>query len=94
MLNEDIMKVNVDNLSKLQVEFLKGHIVETLNKIINYVQEDNYDEIREMLEYSPAGDCMGRENYFINFGYLGKTFDINDIIDMIEGLRRLDNKGK
>lgn len=86
MLSEDIMKVNVDNLSKLQVEFLKGHLVETLNKIINYVQEDNYDEIRKMLEYSSGGD-LGDENYFINFGYLGKTFDINNIINMIEGLK-------
>lgn len=98
MLNEEIMKVNVDNLTKLQIEFLKGHIVEILNKVIGYVQEDKFDELQKMLVLSSGGD-WGEENYFINFGYSGNDpLDLKQILNMIQHLQIIDekrsNKGK
>ena len=92
MLNEEIMKVNVDNLTKLQIEFLKGHIVEILNKVINCVQEDKFEELEKMLVFSSSGD-WGEDNYFINFGYSGNDpLDINQILGMIQHLQILDKK--
>lgn len=60
-----IEKEQIDKLSKKK---LKEYAIFVLNKVIEAIESRNYASIKQYLSYSPAGDCMGCENTFINFG--------------------------
>ena len=43
----NIMDLTVENLAREQFQYLKEHSIETLNKVIEYIQNDDFksDEI-------------------------------------------------
>lgn len=84
----NIMDLTVDNLAREQLKYLKEHSVETLNKIIECIQNDDFESIEKMLVYSPAGDGYGEDNYYINFAYKdGMKMDINELIGTLKYLK-------
>lgn len=86
-MDKDIMKVSVDNLAQKQLEFLKQHSIEILNKVAKLIEEENFEEITWMLANSPAGDGMGEDNYYIDFSYDEYDRDISQIVDMMKYLK-------
>ncbi len=89
-MDKDIMRVSVDTLIQEQIEFLKSWVADKLKTIETLWEEENYKEIENMLGFSPGGDEMGEDNYFINFGYGDGSLakDIKRIIDEINALKR------
>lgn len=84
----NIMDLTVENLASEQLQYLKEHSIETLNKIIEYIQNDDFKSVEKMLIYSPAGDGYGEDNYYINFAYKeGMEMDINDLIGTLKYLK-------
>ena len=83
------MNVSVENLAQKQYEFLLAHGIEILETVITNIKLGKYNEVRDMLAYSPSGDGYGEDDYYINFAYdPGNEMDIEVYIKMLE---RLDN---
>lgn len=83
---EDLLSLDIDNLAEAQYNALKEDTCERLNRIINLIRNDKIEEIRELVEFSPAGDAWGKDNYYIKFV---NEFDIGDIIDSLIRLREI-----
>jgi hypothetical protein len=81
----EIMSINSDNLLKMQYQALKEHTTGILKKIIELIENEQYDELGKHVDCNP--DCS---YYFIDFGYSinGETNTL-DIIDAGNQLKRL-----
>lgn len=63
---------------------LKEYAISTLNKVIEAIESNNYDSIKQYLSYSPSGDCMGCDNAFIDFGGITDwRLDIEDLFQYL-----------
>lgn len=84
-----IMDLNIENLAKEQYNYLKDHTIKTLLNVIEDLENDNFKSLEKRLVWSPAGDGMGEDNYYINFGYKeGMETDLHEIIDEMASLKR------
>lgn len=83
---EDLLSLDIDNLAEAQYNALKEDTCERLSRIIDLIRKDKIEEIRELIEFSPAGDAWGMDNYYIKFV---NELDIGDIIDSLIRLREI-----
>lgn len=90
----DIMSVNVDNLRERQYSALKSHVLETLNRVCKAIEEDRLGDIESVLSFSPAGDCCGCDNHFIDFNWEkgDETIDMAEVTNMLMQLSGHDFK--
>ena len=85
-----ILDTNIEKLKQDQSKALKEHITNIFNDILAKINEGKYQEVVDKyLEFSPAGDGFGDDNYFINFSWNEERKDISDVLEM---LAELDNK--
>lgn len=71
-------------------EAVKVGAINTLEIILKLIKEDKYDELIPYIRFSPAGDCMGSENYYISFDNCGLE-DIGDVVNTLSGKNIYDN---
>lgn len=77
---------------------LKEEAVNILKKITRLIEDDKFDEAKEMISYSSAGDCMGGTNMYIDFSLLDLDRkesgykEIEDIGDVIITLKKLSHE--
>ena len=87
---ENILNLDIKNLKREQYRALKKHTINRLEEIINYLKVDDLEGVLNMMKYSPSGDEMGCDNYFINFSfkedYDENPMDLMDIIDLMKNL--------
>ena len=84
--------INTDSIDRLQKKKLKEYSISVLKEIINAIEKNDFSLIKKHLAYSPAGDCMGKDNAFIDFGAVtGSIMDIEDLVYYLTG-ERLDIK--
>ena len=83
---------------ELKEQLLNGAI-EILNEVKQKLIDNDYDAVENMLEYSPAGDYTGSENYYISFEKLFNSLKIKydgtychgyDLESVINELKELD----
>lgn len=87
----NIMDLDIDNLSEKQYDYLKNHTISILKDIQNDLENDRLGNIVSKLSLSPAGDCVGQNNYYINFAYKdGEQLDLSDILDKMAKLSNYD----
>jgi hypothetical protein len=93
---EQLLKTTPETLAMEQYAALKEHTIKTLNTVIKAIENDaDYPVIQEMTAYSPAGDGMGCDNSFINFGFSEKEpLDIMEVVGRLEELRTISKKKK
>jgi hypothetical protein len=98
IFDEDVIEyitdlgINTDSIDKLQKKKVKEHSISVLKEIIKAIEENDFSSIKKYLVYSPAGDCMGYNNTFINFGEVtGSNMDIEDLAYYLTN-ERLDIK--
>jgi len=70
----------VSIVSSRYKEALKQVVTDRLELVVSLIKDDKYKELSEFCSYSPAGDCMGCDNVYINFS---DACDIKDIGDFI-----------
>ena len=90
----DILNLDIKNLSNKQYDALKEHTIKILEEVISYLKLDDLQGVYDLLEFSPDGDGWGAENYFINFTYNSEPMDLNDIIDLMSRLKNIEIKRK
>ena len=83
----NILDTNIEKLKQDQLKALQEQIKKVFDEIYRLFLEGKYKEIEEKyIKYSPAGDCMGCENYFINFSWNDEIMDISDILEIARRL--------
>lgn len=86
---DDIMSINVDNLKQKQLAALKAHVLAKLSQIHILIGQNKFNEVKEYLIHSPAGDGYGDDNYYINFGWeLNSNLDLCEVLEKMEGLSK------
>ena len=88
---KDLMNLNVSNLAKAQHEELKKHVIHVLEKVLDAVKDEKYDDIKDMTFESPSGDGWGMDNDCINFSY--SNGDKMDVMEVVYELKRLKEIG-
>ena len=87
-MDKTIMDINIENLKEKQYEFLKEHTLNILEVIIDDLKNNKFDDIKNKMKFSPAGDGYGSDNFYINFSYNETSMDLLDIIDEMEELKK------
>jgi len=65
-------------------EALKQAVIGRLELVIALIKEDKYKELSKLCNYSPAGDCMGCDNVYINFSDICDVEDIGDFLNILD----------
>ena len=84
---KELMQLNVNNLRQKQQQALKCYAIDRLQQMIKYLEEDNFEGAKSMLEQSTDGDD-GTHNQYISFDYTGndQSIDIGYIIEKLDSL--------
>lgn len=89
-----------EELAEKQHEELKKHCISVLQNVISIIQKEKYKEIlgssgdtdvTNLVCYSPAGDDMGSDNHYINFG---GGMDIVEISTRLNQLKQIKDLWK
>ena len=89
-----IMAMDINNLKQKQYLAFKEHVLKILEMFHDVIKEEqDLDILSPLVNYSPAGDGMGCDNYYIDFGYKDENgdrikLDINDVIHTLENLKK------
>lgn len=78
--------VSLKEINKIKYESLKLYIIDVLKRVIDIVDKENFDLLKEYIFESPAGDGYGLDNNCIEFGGIMGKNDI-DIYEAIEQLK-------
>lgn len=84
---EKLMRTTPGQLAELQFQELRNHAVTKLKEVVSLIENNEFDKIKSLLVYSPAGDGRGTDTYHINFAY--EQGDALDLMDIINKLKRL-----
>lgn len=85
----DLLNIDIKNLADKKYEVLKEHAINKLKEIIIFLENDELQYVANLLSFSPAGDDMGCDNYFIDFSY--NTTEMMDLADILYKLAELKN---
>ena len=87
----NIMDIDVNNLQQKQYEYLLNHAIKILDEIKDDLKNGRLQNVLDRLKFSPAGDCMVFDNYFINFSYRkNERMDLADILNKMANLSNYD----
>jgi hypothetical protein len=92
---EQLLKTTPETLAVEQHDALKAHVITVLESTLRAVKDEYYTAVNNFAQFSPAGDCMGCDNHFINFGYNDKEpLDICDVMERLIELKKIAKKKK
>jgi hypothetical protein len=92
---EQLLKTTPETLAVEQHDALKAHVINVLELTLKAVKDEYYTAVNNFAQFSPAGDGMGCDNYFINFGYEdNKPLDICDVMERLIELKKIAKKKK
>ena len=75
-------------IAREQHDEYRKYIVGLLKDVVEMVEDGDYRAVADMTEYSPAGDCMGCDNSFIDFGFGTGPKDILEALNLLVYLDR------
>lgn len=93
---KEIMDINPDDLKLQQANAMKRYVLGKLDELRDHIENDRINAAREMLEFSPAGDGYGSDNYYLDLDYTGNRqegFDLYDAMDVMEELETVKMEG-
>ena len=88
----NITEVSDTEINKIKFNAIKSAVIKRLKGIIGLIESDKYDEIKKYTAWSPAGDDMGLDNNFIDFGFVVNESSSMDIIEITNMLKEYGNK--
>jgi hypothetical protein len=92
---EQLLKTTPETLAVEQHDALKAHVINVLERTLNAVRDEYYTAVSNFAQFSPAGDGMGYDNHFINFGYNEKEpLDIVEVMERLIELKKIAKKKK
>jgi hypothetical protein len=93
---KDIMELTPQNINTVKYEAFKQHMLDVLDELSTAIKKGSLEEV-PVFE-SPSGDCMGRDNVCIDFGYEGNyCMDISEAFKLLNNLQyqvKIPKKGE
>lgn len=88
--------ISQTEINKIKFEKAKFEAISRLEAVINCIKYDKFDEVKQHCAFSPAGDDMGVDNIYINFGDIieADPIDIEEICMYLKGVKPEDKKDK
>ena len=86
--------VSDTEINKIKFNAVKSAVIKRLQGIIGLIEADKYNEICKYTAFSPAGDYMGCNNSFIDFGFIVNECSPMDILEITNILKEYGNKNK
>lgn len=88
--------ISQTEINKIKFEKAKFEAISRLETVINCIKYDKYDEVKLLCGFSPAGDDMGLDSFFINFGDIigADPIDIEEICMYLKEIKPEDKKEK
>ncbi|KYC52642.1 MAG: hypothetical protein AMQ22_00692 [Candidatus Methanofastidiosum methylothiophilum] len=86
-----LLKFGVTNkqINDLKFSNLKQLTIDRLKIIAKLLEEEKFEDVQNHLAYSPAGDGMGDDNYYIFFYDLVDGInDLNDVCNYLKELKK------
>lgn len=59
---------------------LRRAVINRLRYLAILIEKGKCEEVSKFVSYSPSGDCMGCENYYLNFSDICDRTDIGDVL--------------
>lgn len=85
----NILDVDVSNIKIAKYQAMKEHIVSVLDKVKFIVETGRYEDLEDIIFFSPAGDGYGEENHCINFAWHDdEDMDIKKAVTILERLKK------
>ena len=81
----DLLATTPESLASTQYEALRDSVLSQLDTLKELIIAGDFKGVEDMAQYSPSGDCMGRENYYIEFA----CGDIGDTCTKLESLAKI-----
>lgn len=93
MTKKDIGKIMTQKfdpraIAREQHDAYRQYILDVLKDVTEKVAKGDFTAVADMTVFSPAGDCMGWDNHFINFGYDNRARDILEALNRLAYLER------
>lgn len=90
---QELMGTSPEKLAQLQHDKLQKHVLDIIDSVRDRVAKGDYSELTgtsNILEYSPSGDAYGKDNHFVDFGYVdGYDLDIAEVCEKLEALQTI-----
>lgn len=71
-------------VKKRYKEAVKEAVIAHLENFITYIKKDRYNDLKECISYSPAGDDMGCDNNYIDFTNICGLEDIGCVLNVLD----------
>ena len=83
-------------IKRIKYNKLKKRVIERLKTITEMIENEEYDDVKNYLTVSPAGDGMGCENSYIDFSdiVILDEYDGTDLGNIISELIKLKTNVK
>ena len=95
-----LMSLTPESLAEEQHVTLRDAVVKYIQEFANDIKREHYSKALSKLAFSPAGDCLGCENEYLDFSwameepYGGNGVDVGDVLNRLEELKKIVTKGK
>lgn len=81
---QTLFEITPSNLAEKQYQELIKYTKQVLTDVIEDIDKESFGY---PLSHSPAGDCMGCDNYYIPFYAWGEPADIKEVFDKLRELK-------
>jgi len=85
----DVWFLSKDEIKAFKHKELHKAVFEKLFEIAEAFKIFDFEYVEKYLGYSPSGDCMGTDKYYLSFEYLTGDKYKDDLNEIIEELTRL-----
>lgn len=85
---KEFLATTPESLAQKQHDALKAYVVEELKKFTQLISNEKYNEAKSCLNFSPAGDGYGSENYYLSFDEVGCD-DLSNVLSRLKQLKEL-----
>ena len=86
----ELLNTTPEELARKQYEALEAHVLNTLDTVKTCIKARSWDDIP--MAFSPAGDDMGCDNYFIDFKLSQYGTDIAEVVNRLKELEKINQK--
>jgi len=82
---DELLATTPESLADTQYKALQDSVISQLDTLKELIIAGDFNGVWDMTEYSPSGDCMGTDNYYIAF-HCG---DISETCQRLESLAKI-----
>jgi hypothetical protein len=93
------LETKPEGLADEQFKMLHKEAINHLKHVESLLEKKDWEEIENLMGFSPSGDEMGTDKHFIEFDHLiedrdGFGVDLNDVVERLKKLDQLRKQSR